>query len=285
VIPYGCLPVRAVDKARRSGYNGTDSEETPLRRAEAAMPSQRHSVLLVALLLASGSPHAAGQDAPARTLLEDAIKAHGGETALAKTRLTTRKISGNLVTAGKPFQFTAEITQDLPERSRASFELATANQKINLLLVRAGDKGWRSTGGVVAEMAKEEVAELQEEAQFWWLLGLLPLRQAEFELTSLPAAMVHGRPAAGIKVARKGYEEVKLYFDKASHLLVKAERKAKEAGMAVDKELLFSEHKPFDGAVLPTKLTELTNGKKFLEATSIAYQFLGKVEEGTFARP
>jgi hypothetical protein len=161
----------------------------------------------------------------------------------------------------------------------------SANQKIFLVLVCNGDKGWRATGGAVVEMGKDEVSDLQEEAYMWWVLGLAPLKDKTFTLAALPDATVNDRPAVGLKVSSKGHEDIKVYFDRDSGLLVKAERKGKEVGLPVDKAYVFSDHKNFEGVQLPTKYVEFTNGKKFVEVSSITYQFPSKIEEGTFTKP
>src|SRR5262249_37997133 len=128
--------------------------------------------------------------------------------------------------------------------------------------------------------------ELHEESYVIWLSSLLPFaKDTRFSLTLLPDAMGDGRPAACIKVAHKGYPDVKLYFDKQSALLVKSARHAKEAGLAIDKEYVYSAHRAFEGVQLPTKYVELVNGKKFVEVPEISYKFLTPVDEGTFARP
>ena len=77
----------------------------------------------------------------------------------------------------------------------------------------------------------------------------------------------------------------KLYFDKGTGYLVKIERRAPEAGLMVDKEYLYSAHKAFEGVQLPTRYVEITNGRKFVEAVDLSYQFLSAVDDKMFARP
>ena len=95
----------------------------------------------------------------------------------------------------------------------------------------------------------------------------------------------NGQPAAGVKVSQRGHTDATLYFDKETGLLVKIARRAQEAGLMVDKEYLFSAHKEFEGAKLPTKQVEMINGKKFTEVTSFTYKILRRVDESMFAKP
>ena len=86
-------------------------------------------------------------------------------------------------------------------------------------------------------------------------------------------------------MASKGHVEVRLYFDKASGLLVKIERLSKEAGVSLNKEYIYSAHKDFDGVKLPTKEVDLINGRKFSELTSMTYKLQTKIDDATFAKP
>src|SRR5262249_19531577 len=140
-----------------------------------------------------------------------------------------------------------EHVMQLPDRYRMEWELEAMNQKVLLLMVINGDKGWRLAGGAVQEIGKEEMTDAREELYVIWLSTLLPVKDKEFDLAPLPAIKVNGQDAVGVKVAKKGHPDVKLYFDKSTNLLVKVERRAREAGFVVNKEDVFSEHKSFDG--------------------------------------
>src|SRR5438105_10001323 len=93
----------------------------------------------------------AGDRETALALIDQAIKAHGGEQALAKAQTVVRSVSGTL-SLGGDVNFTGETTFGLPGRVRQSIQLDKAGQ---LLIVLNGDRGWRSAGGIVNEMSKE----------------------------------------------------------------------------------------------------------------------------------
>jgi hypothetical protein len=228
----------------------------------------------------------AGDASTARAIVDAAIKAHGGPEKLAKTALMTRQAKGAMSLFGQEVPFTDELILQLPERWRWTLEAGDAGRKSRLLLVVDGDKGWRSSGGAVMDVGKERLQELREEAYVIWLSTLLPFTKSNgFSLTLLADSEINGRPAAGVNVAHKGHTEVKLYFDKRSGLLVKIARRGKEAGLALDKEYVYSAHKSFEGVQLPTKYVELANGKKYVEVEEISYKFLASVRDGTFAPP
>jgi hypothetical protein len=237
-------------------------------------------------LLASCTAVGAGDALTAKAVIDAAIKAHGGPELLARTALMRRQAKGTMSFSGQEVPFTDELVLQLPQRWRWTLEVGNAGQKARLLFVVNGDKGWQAGGGNVIELGKEKVEELREESYVLWLSTLLPLIQDNgFSLAALPDAEVDGRAAACVLVARRGRPDLKLYFDKQSGLLVKIGRRAKMAGLTVDKEYLYSGHRSFEGVRLPTKYAESANGKKFVEVADISYQFLHSVDERTFARP
>ncbi len=67
--------------------------------------------------------------------------------------------------------------------------------------------------------------------------------------------------------------------------MTKLERQAREVGLVVTKEYLFSEPREFEGITRATKQVELASGKKITELSITSFQFPGRVEENTFAKP
>ena len=241
--------------------------------------------LLFVLFLAT-SPVLADDRDKALAVIDRAIQTHGGETALTKAQLMTRSATGEMTLFDKPVPFKDEMAAQLPDRLRSFVDVGEGDQKLLVLLVINGDKGWQSAGGAVMELSKERLGELREEAYIMWLSTLAPLKKdTSFHLVPAPDVKVNGQPAAGVKVSQKGHTDATLYFDKETGLLVKIARRAQEAGLAVDKEYLFSAHKEFEGAKLPTKQVEMINGKKFTEVTSFTYKILRRVDESMFAKP
>jgi hypothetical protein len=227
----------------------------------------------------------AGDDDPTVEVLDQAVRAHGGEKNLARVQTAIRTSQGITTAFGKDIAFAEELVLQLPDRFRLTLELG-GGQKGRLLRVLNGDKAWQSTGGAVAAVPPERVTELRGEAYLLWLSTLLPLRaEAGFEVLPLAESKVFDRPAAGIKVKRKGQADVSLYFDKATHLLVRLHRKSVEADQQLEQEYLYGDHKDFEGVRLPTRITEIRNGKRFTEQTGVSYQFPRTPDESAFAKP
>jgi len=71
----------------------------------------------------------------------------------------------------------------------------------------------------------------------------------------LPETTIESKPAVGLKVSSKGREDVKLFFDKARHWLVAAQRRGNVGGQAVDRSIA-SRHKNIDGGRAATRYLE-----------------------------
>lgn len=241
-------------------------------------------VQAVAVVLLVSAPVLAADDA-SRTILNDAIQAHGGADALAKTKAMTQSYKGELMSLGAPLPAACEETLQLPDRCRWSYELEAGAQKVVVLMALNSDKGWRSSGGAVKEMTRAEMDEQRDRAYTAWLMTLLPLRGEGFVLKALPETKVNDAPAAGFVVSHKDRPDVKLFFDKKTHLLVKVERKAKDAGQDVTLEYVLSEPKAFDGVKLATKRLELANSKKAAEWTLNGCKFPERLDESVFTKP
>jgi hypothetical protein len=215
-------------------------------------------------------------------VIEKAIKAHGGEEVLGKAVHQTRSAKGTVQLGGKDVSFTAEVVVSLPERQRIVFDF---DKRLQITTVVNGDKGWSLQGGAAAELGKERLEEVRDELYVWWLATLVPLKKGSFELTPLAEIKVNDQPAVGVKVSSKDRKDVKLYFDKNSNLLVKIERRARETGVALDKEYVFSNFKEFDGVKMATLEITSTNGRKSQEVTLTSFKILTKPDDKAFEKP
>jgi hypothetical protein len=237
--------------------------------------------LAFAGLIASAPLVQADDRADALAIVDDAIKAHGGADALAKAQNFTRKGTGSVLMFGPPgLPFTDELTVSLPDRSRLAIDI---DKKARTLVVLNGDKGWESNGGPASDVGAVRLKELTEEAYVIWLTTLTPLKKDDVTLKPLLPTKIDDKPVVGVSVSAKGRPDVRMYFNKDSHLLVKIAREALQGGVKVDKDYLFGDYKDVDGAKLPGKLTEVINGKKFSEVTA-SYK-LHKPDDATFGKP
>lgn len=242
----------------------------------------RLRLFVLALVLGGVTPLFAQDREAALAVIERAIKAQGGAEALGKAARAVRTGAGTMTFFGKEMTFTDEVLMDLPDRLRVAVVI---DKKNRVTLVVNGTKGWQSQGGATADLPSDRVSEVREEAYVLWLATLVPLRRETFTLTALPDAVLHGKKVAAVKVASKGHLDAVLFFDKESNLLVRILRKAREAGLEVEKDYEFADHKETDGGKLPTRIIESIGGKKFSELTGAKYQFLRTSDETLFGKP
>ena len=240
------------------------------------------TVLTCGFLFAAMSPTLAGEREDALAIIDQAVKAHGGADALAKVRTAVHAGQGTIFQGEMKIPFTDEVTLNLPNQWRDTVEI---DKKGRFAIAVNGDKGWQSASGTVAEIGPDRFKELREEMYVLGLETLTPLQKAGYNLTPLPEIKIAGQPAVGVKVSSKGHADAKLYFDGRTHLLVKIERDALEAGLKLDKQYLFGEFKDFDGVKLPTRQMELLEGKPVMELTSASYKFPSKPDQAAFTKP
>jgi hypothetical protein len=223
----------------------------------------------------------------ARAVVEDAIRAQGGMDRLARAASMTRAFKGDIASFTTGVPCSGEISYQLPDQCRWSFIVESSGQKGTLQHAIVRDKGWRaSNGGAPKDLTQQEIDEYRQRAYTMWLFTLAPLTQERtFTLAPVPPTTVAGNAAVGVKVTAKDRPEVKLYFDKGTHLLVKAEWKGKYLNIDGLHEFYFSDHKEFDGVKLPTHQLENFEGKKTAEWNFTTNKFIEKFEEGTFTRP
>jgi outer membrane lipoprotein-sorting protein len=238
------------------------------------------TIALLAALTLAGPLGASEKEA--KEILERAIKAHGGSSALARAARCKRTDTGTVVIQGRQVPFVSQVAFDVPQRLRWAMEV---DKNIKTVMVLDGDKAYQNDGGVTRTLEAPSLKEVREEAYIHWIITLAPLTKSEFTLSALEKTKVGKDAVVGIKVSRKGYPDVSLYFLEKGGLLVKAEWRGQLARLEVDKERLYSAHKAFDGVKVHTKETALFNGKKFNEFTISNVSFPEKLDDKTFAKP
>jgi hypothetical protein len=228
----------------------------------------------------------AGEKEDALAILQSAVKAHGGEDSLAKASKFIRKGSGVLTAFGKDMPFSDELQAALPDRLHFSVEAGSAPNVAHIILIVNKGQGWQDNGSSASDLTDERVNEMLEEARVLEAMSLTPLmKDSANQFSLLKEARVNDVPAVGVLIKNKSHPDLKLYFDKKAGLLVKIQRRAKEGGVDVDKEYLYSEHKEVDGIKMPFKIVEMINGRKYTELNTSSYKFPSKIDDAVFKQP
>lgn len=222
-----------------------------------------------------------GDDGDPQALVAKAIEAMGGEAKLEKHKAATWTEKGTYYGMGEGQPFTGKYAVQMPDKFRMDIEGV-------FVIVFAGTKGWIHEKGETKEMTKEQLEVQKSDHRAGWIASLLPLKNKAFTLTAIEPSKVDDRPAAGIKVTRKNFPEVKLYFDKKTHLLVKCEWPSKSGEQQfkdVTMAMYYSKHQEIDGAQVATRLVMKRDGKMFVEADVQDMKAVGKLDDSVFAKP
>lgn len=221
-----------------------------------------------------------GGDKDPRAIIDKGIQAMGGEEILKKHQAATFGEKGTYYGMGDGLPYTGKYAMQYPNQFRMEIEGV-------FIIVIDGDKGWMKMGGETKELDKQQLANQLKDLKAGWISSLLPLKDKAFSLTALGETEVEKKPALGVKVTRKDWPEVKLYFDKQNGRLVKNEYRsfAQELGKEATVEHFMQDYKEMDGAQIPTHMIVKRDGKLFVEARVVEYKAAGKLDAKVFAMP
>jgi hypothetical protein len=240
----------------------------------------------LAFVLTATVPARADDGAAARALVDRAVQAQGGEALLTKWVAVTGKLKGKFHGLGEGVAFTGEYAAQGADQQKLVIEAEVDGQKFRLVHVLNRDKGWNQLNDDTEELSPEDLAEAKEEAYAGWVATLVPLKDRAFTLAPLGEIQVAKRPAAGVKVSRKGHGDVNLYFDKETGLLVKTEARVKDDdGQEVTEETFLSDYQDVQGTKQAMKLTVQRDGKPYLEGEVTECRLAEKLDDSVFAKP
>src|SRR5262245_20015240 len=199
-------------------------------------------------------------DDKARVMVENAIKAHGGEVADAKLQTMRFKDEGTMeLIPGQPaVPVTIEDIWQMPDKYRSDIVITFMGQVGTHTSVIDGDRGWSTKKSEVEDMAKEAVAEMREQIYAADLDRLGFLNDKDVDLLFLGESRIAGKPGTGVRVKSKGHRDVKLYFDSATSLLVRREHQVRDpaGGEEITQAVEFADH-------------EVTAGVKFYKTLAV----------------
>jgi hypothetical protein len=239
--------------------------------------------LMATVIVAEGFGTAQADDQTAGlNLIETAIRARGGESRLTTYAAETGKLTGTY--AGQPFACVYWILP--PNRWRYEMKLGDSA----VAGVVDGSTGWfiRLSDNTAIDMTASQLAESRESLHAGWLESLLPLKGKDFVLTKVGEITIAGELAVGIRVSSKGHADVTLYFDMASGLLVKTERRIRDAeqrGKEVIEETILSRYEEVRGVKISMKQVITHDGKPFAEWSRTEVELLESLDDKFFKKP
>ena len=195
------------------------------------------------------------------------------------------KAKGESLLTPVPMPATFELSAVWPGQIRMHWEFGVGASKNTLTLLGSNDRGWKVGNFPVAELSLEEMNDLRSDTYAIWVSTLTTLSDAESKLTPAPRSKVNGDAVLGLKVSRRPWPDITLYFDEKAGHLRKMTYRSREAGILMDKEMTFDGYKEVDGLVLPTKQSVVFKGKEVFRWTEMQYSFPEKIDPKTFEKP
>lgn len=246
----------------------------------------RYLVLVLSLLTFAALTSAAWAQDDLKTVLEKAVKAHGGKENLAKVHAISSKSTGKIELYGG-LEFSQESISELPKQLKETLDVETNGTRFRTTTVLVDGRGWTSNNSGTVDLDATTLEEIKQAINLMELGTLRFVDNKEFVLTPLGSSTMDGKPVFGINVARKGYRDAKVFFSKDTGLLVKVERQAYDTVTMKDviEERVIVEYQEANGIKVAKKLLVQRGGKKFMEAEINEFKLLDKVDPTEFARP
>lgn len=223
-------------------------------------------------------------------IVENAIRAQGGEEAVSKLQTMRIRISGfvfiNQQSRVETVSMTDEEVWQMPGQFKSVCAMILNGGTYKQIEVVNKNVGWMSLNGRVNQLSGENLTEALERRYAESLDRLLDLRNKAFELSLVDPIKIDNKPAIGIKIASKGHRDVTLFFDQATWLLVKRVQQVRnDNGRLVSQEILFTNHKDFQGVKHWTRSIAICDGMKFIEGDVTEIRFLKEIDEKEFSKP
>lgn len=220
-----------------------------------------------------------------RPFVVRAVAAHGGEAKLAKTRLGIFKGTGTKNDAhGFASRINWEETYQQPDRLRRVFEKTVQGQPTTHTFVYRAGKAWTKIDD--AEPTVTDTGPGYHESIACPLGHLLDIYRNKTTLKPLGEALVDGRFAHGVSVNSSDWENVELYFDTNTHLLVMIRgRSTDPQGAPLVRERVFGDYKDVDGIQVPGVVRLYINKQLMDELVVREAHFPEHIEEQVFEKP
>lgn len=206
-----------------------------------------------------------------KELLTKAILAHGGAEALEKLSTASWKGRGLLYREGKedkPLPFYGEWSAELPGNYRYTYAFkGIGGGRLPVTTGLLVDKAWRTMrpDRGADDLTEQQMKIEKDEAHAWHVSHLTPLLTKDYQLMALPQTQRDGRNILGLKVDRKGFRGIYLFFDKQTNLLIYMDRKVfdPEKKQEVLMETSYVNFKQLGGATLAQSIA-MRQGKKLV---------------------
>jgi hypothetical protein len=196
-------------------------------------------------------------------------------------------MKGTVTAGGQTYPAVNETWFQPPNQIKTMLTTQLSGAQEVVIDVFDGKRAWRRERDETAELDTPRRTQVMHGLYSQRVEALLPLiTDPAFELSPIPATKVDGRDALGVRVSSNGQEDIDLFFDKESGLLVKSERMAMDPDRDdVRREDFFRNYRESTGGKLWTGVAIFEEGKKLLEMDVVNFKCVDRIPDAEFAKP
>ncbi len=220
-------------------------------------------------------------------ILAKAVKAHWPKGVNEKMKAYFGKNKGTLYVQGLELPFTQQVWIQHPGKFKEVMELSVMNVAVKTQTVFDGKNGWIKVNDMDIPVKEEILEEFQEMAYMMSLGQLTGLKDKGLKLSLLGEVEVNGKPAVGVKLSKEGKKDIDLYFDKATGLTAKSQRRARDfmSGQELTEERIITAYHEVGDRKMPKKVEVQRDGKKLLEVEIVESRVVEQHDDSEFAKP
>jgi hypothetical protein len=244
-------------------------------------------LLLVAILLPTGTIAQDDARISAESIVQKAVSAHGGRAKLAGlTKVYVRARAE----PRDDINCIAEIWTDLPARRKLTLHMEKkSGEKLEVVRTVDGNGGWEwADQGKPRELDESELSEARESLYRSYVRMLFPLleQKDEFKLVFRGEAQRKQRSTYRIIVTAQNRSDLDLFIDAQSGLLTEVSGKT-IAARAKDRiaTAYFPEFKDVSGLKFPARAVTLVDDVQFGADELLELRCVEEFPKGTFDRP
>lgn len=229
-------------------------------------------------------------DQAAKELIDKVVKAYGGADQTKKLEAIALKGKATASEGGMDISFNFDASIEGLDKIKLDAEITAAGQTMRIVMVVNGDKGWAYNA---AQNKTEDAPKGAVPMMRQFLTALrgpgnpLALVHKDIQLSHGGEAKINDTDAVILRVTRKDFNEVIMYFDKKTGLPLKSETKIKEPSQDEERtyEFHYSDFKKVDGVQHPHRVKIVQAGKDLAEIEFSEIKVDQKFEASTFDKP
>jgi hypothetical protein len=206
----------------------------------------------------SPSPSPSPPPPDAKTIVERAIKARGGEDALKRAMVLEWRGRGRAYAGDRTVVIDGRWIVEPPDRAVVATWEADKGPSSTRRLILLGPEGWTERDGARTPMPVDMLADERDRFYLYSLLRVLPLRDPGTRLTATGPRT--------LRVEREGRPTVDMFFDGTGWLdRLRVERRDPGAGTAVVEEVTFAGEIAAGGVRWPRRINVSRDGTPFFD--------------------